>query len=71
MVFFFTSLINGFTMIIKKSIFYRNTLTDIFIKMGVKEEIAAEDACKIEHDLSVETFDALCKYAKEHGLGEE
>ena len=46
-------------------------LTNIFIKLGVKEEIAAEDACKIEHDLSVETFDALCKYAKEHGLDEE
>ena len=45
-------------------------LTDIFRKLGVSDEVAAEDACKIEHDLSPETFDALCKYAKSHGLSE-
>lgn len=45
-------------------------LTDIFRSLGVSDEIAAEDACKIEHDLSSETFDALCKYAKSHGLSE-
>ncbi len=32
------------------------------IYLGVDEQIAAEDACKIEHALSPETFDAL----KEH-----
>ncbi|MCR4845963.1 MAG: metal-dependent transcriptional regulator [Eubacterium sp.] len=45
-------------------------LTDIFKSLGVDDEIAAEDACKIEHDLSPETFDALCKYARSHGLSE-
>ena len=45
-------------------------LTDIFRSLGVDDEIAAEDACKIEHDLSPETFDALCKYARSHGLSE-
>ena len=37
------------------------TLTSLFEKLGVPHDIAAEDACKVEHDLSVETFDALKK----------
>ena len=45
-------------------------LTDIFRSLGVDDEVEAEDACKIEHDLSPETFDALCKYARSHGLSE-
>lgn len=43
-------------------------LTQIFTSLGVDEEIAAEDACKIEHDLSPQTFDALMEYAKKSGL---
>ena len=43
-------------------------LTDIFVKLGVEEETAAEDACKIEHDLSPETFDAICKYVESNGM---
>ena len=43
-------------------------LTDIFKALGVNDDIAAEDACKIEHDLSLETFDALCVYARKNGL---
>ena len=38
-------------------------LAKFFISLGVDEEIAKEDACKIEHDLSEESFDALCKHA--------
>ena len=34
-------------------------LTDMFIAIGVNEKTAAEDACKIEHDISDETFNAL------------
>ena len=37
-------------------------LTDFFIKLGVSADNAREDACKVEHDLSVETFDALCRH---------
>ena len=37
-------------------------LTSLFTKLGVSEDIAAKDACKVEHDLSPETFDALKKY---------
>ena len=37
-------------------------LTDFFIRLGVSEENAREDACKVEHDLSEETFGALCRH---------
>ncbi len=45
-------------------------LTSILTRLGIDAKIAAEDACKIEHDLSPETFDAIRKYAEEHGLSE-
>ena len=38
------------------------TLAHWFISIGVDEETAYKDACKIEHDLSVETFDKLRAY---------
>lgn len=34
-------------------------LTEFFVRLGVSEEIAAEDACKIEHDISDQSFNAL------------
>lgn len=34
-------------------------LTRWLIYLGVSEEVAAQDACRIEHDLSVESFAAL------------
>ena len=34
-------------------------LTQIFIQLGVSPETAAADACKIEHDLSDETFEKI------------
>ena len=37
-------------------------LKNLFIKMGVSEEVASEDACKIEHDISDEVFSAIKKY---------
>lgn len=42
------------------SLYARHTvLTDALIHLGVSEETAAEDACKIEHILSEESFDAI------------
>ncbi|MGN8896643.1 metal-dependent transcriptional regulator [Flavonifractor sp. HCP28S3_F3] len=40
-------------------------LTRFFIHLGVSPEVAAADACKIEHDLSEETFQKI----KEHAMG--
>ena len=34
-------------------------LTKYLVKIGVPEEIAKEDACKMEHDLSDESFEAI------------
>ncbi len=42
------------------------TLTAFFISIGVDEETAKKDACKIEHDISAETFSALCRYIDEN-----
>ena len=38
-------------------------LTELFIGLGVAPETAREDACKVEHDLSAETFDAIRRHA--------
>lgn len=34
-------------------------LTEWLVRLGVPQSIAAEDACRIEHDISKETFDCL------------
>lgn len=39
-----------------------NVLTEFFLTLGVDEKIAASDACKIEHDISDETFDAIKRH---------
>lgn len=39
-----------------------NTLASFFVSIGVDEDIAKKDACLIEHDISPETFEALCSY---------
>ena len=38
-----------------------NLLTDIFVRIGVDPETARDDACKIEHDLSEDTFECIKK----------
>ncbi len=38
-------------------------ISQFFIEvLGVSEEIALKDACRIEHDISEETFQKMCKY---------
>ena len=45
------------------------TLTEFFIRIGVDEKTAREDACKVEHDLSEKTFTAICEHvAKQKDL---
>ena len=34
-------------------------LTDVLVRLGVPPEIAEEDACRIEHDISAETYDRI------------
>lgn len=50
---------------IAKKIYERHTtLTEFLIRLGVDEETATEDACKMEHDISDKSFEAL----KQHVL---
>ncbi len=42
------------------------TLTNFFVNLGVDQETAESDACKIEHDISPQTFAAICRHAREH-----
>lgn len=45
-------------------------LTQLLIALGVEKTIAAEDACKIEHVISQETFDAI-KHSHENYIRKE
>lgn len=44
-----------------------NLLTEFLMRLGVSEETARADACKMEHDLSDETFEAIRRHAEQRG----
>ena len=49
---------------IAEKIYERHTLlTDFLIRLGVDPQVAAEDACKMEHDISDESFAAIKRHA--------
>ena len=51
---------------VAEKIFQRHTvLTQALMALGVDEETASEDACKIEHVISDETFTAIRKYLEQ------
>ena len=41
-------------------------LSQWFIRLGVDETTAVDDACRIEHDISEESFEAIKKYITSH-----
>lgn len=48
---------------VAEKMYERHTLlTDFLVSLGVNKETATEDACKIEHDISDESFEAIKKY---------
>ena len=52
---------------VAKKIYERHTvLTEFLVRLGVSRETAVEDACRMEHDISDETFEALKRHAGEH-----
>ncbi len=54
---------------IAEKIYERHTiLTKCLIALGVSEETAAEDACKIEHDISDETFSAIKRHVIKNSI---
>lgn len=54
---------------IAEKIYERHTiLTKCLVALGVSEETAAEDACKIEHDISDETFSAIKRHVIKNSI---
>ena len=41
-------------------------LVEFLSLLGVESELAEEDACKIEHVISNDTYLAICRYVDEH-----
>ena len=51
---------------VAEKIFERHTLiSNLLIRLGVEPEVAAEDACRIEHAISDESFEALKRYMEQ------
>ena len=49
---------------VAENIYEKHTLlTKFLIRLGVSEETASEDACKMEHIISDESFEAIKKHA--------
>ena len=49
-----------------EKIYERHTLlTKLLIRVGVSEEVAAADACRLEHAISDESFQAIKEYTKD------
>ena len=54
-------------MSIASSMLDRNqTLTRFLMALGVDRETAEADACKMEHDISQTSFEAICRHARDH-----
>ena len=52
---------------IAEKMYERHTLfSDWLIALGVSPQVAAEDACRIEHVISNETFEAFKAHAAKH-----
>ena len=54
--------------VLAKRIYERHTvLTQVLLDLGVEEKIASEDACRLEHYISDETFDAIKAHVAQYG----
>lgn len=52
--------------IAEKTLEKHTILTEMLVNLGVDEETAREDACKMEHDISDTTWAAIKKHFKEN-----
>ena len=51
---------------IAQKIFERHTiLTQLLVNLGVNPQVASEDACKLEHAISDESFNAIKRFLSE------
>lgn len=62
------TLTDGGTAIAEKIYERHNVLAKILITLGVSEETAYEDSCKIEHHISSESFDMIKRYMIKNDL---
>ena len=52
---------------IAEKIFERHTvLSQLLVRLGVSEETATADACKLEHAISDESFEAIKRHMADH-----
>ena len=52
---------------VAEKIYERHTLlTTLLVELGVSPQVASGDACKIEHHISDETFEALKRHKQNH-----
>ena len=52
--------------IAEKTLEKHETITELLIHLGVSEKTAKEDACRMEHDISDETWQAIKKHVDIH-----
>ena len=53
---------------VAEKIYERHTLlTRLLVQLGVSPETAAEDACKLEHAISDESFEAIKRHVETYG----
>ena len=51
---------------VAEKIYERHTLlTNLLVRLGVRPEIASEDACKLEHAISDDSFEAIKNHLKQ------
>ena len=56
-------------LVIAEKIYERHrVIAKALMSIGVEEETAYEDSCKIEHHISAESFDKLKQYLQKHGI---
>jgi len=54
---------------VAEKIYERHTLlSQLLVSLGVRPEIAAEDACRLEHAMSDESFEAIKRHIQSHLL---
>ena len=52
---------------VAEKIYARHTLiSNLLIRLGVSPEVASEDACRLEHAISDESFEAIKKFVTEY-----
>ena len=62
------SLTDGGLAIAEKIYERHQVIAKVIMELGVSEKTAYEDSCKIEHDISSESFDRIKRYMIKHDL---